>query len=149
MQPQGALVAFTEKNKSAAVRETNSLVLDLGGGTFDVSIVEMFEGIVEVRASAGDNRLGGDDFNAALAMAVRGRLDPDGLLAKLEEPRAQALLLQAAERAKRTLSEGQEAEFAVTVADRRLSTTITTSEFEAQAEGLIRRLRDPVDHRLP
>ena len=140
-EPTAAALAFGLQDK--AEREP-FLVFDLGGGTFDVSIVEMFEGIVEVRASAGDNRLGGDDFNAALAMAVRGRLDPDGLLAKLEEPRAQALLLQAAERAKRALSEGQEAEFAVTVEDQRLSTTITTSEFEAQAEGLIRRLRDPV-----
>ena len=41
------------------------LVFDLGGGTFDVSIVEMFEGIIEVRASTGDNRLGGEDFNEA------------------------------------------------------------------------------------
>ncbi|MGV3512125.1 MAG: Hsp70 family protein [Novosphingobium sp.] len=140
-EPTAAALAFGLQDK--AEREP-FLVFDLGGGTFDVSIVEMFEGIVEVRASAGDNRLGGDDFNTALATAVRGRLDPDGLLAKLEEPRAQALLLQAAERAKRALSEGQEAEFAVTVEDQRLSTTITTSEFETQAEGLIRRLRDPV-----
>lgn len=140
-EPTAAALAFGLQDK--AEREP-FLVFDLGGGTFDVSIVEMFEGIVEVRASAGDNRLGGDDFNAALATAVRGRLDPDGLLARLDEPRAQALLLQAAERAKRALSDGQDAEFAVTVADQRLSTTITTSEFEAQAEGLIRRLRDPV-----
>lgn len=140
-EPTAAALAFGLQDKEE--REP-FLVFDLGGGTFDVSIVEMFEGIVEVRASAGDNRLGGDDFNAALATAVRGRLDPEGLLGKLDEPRAQALLLQAAERAKRALSDGQEAEFAVTVEDQRLSTTITTSEFEAQAEGLIRRLRDPV-----
>lgn len=140
-EPTAAALAFGLQDK--AEREP-FLVFDLGGGTFDVSIVEMFEGIVEVRASAGDNRLGGDDFNTALATAVRGRLDPDSLLAKLDEPRAQALLLQAAEKAKRALSEAQETEFALTVDDQRLSTTITTSEFEAQAEGLIRRLRDPV-----
>lgn len=140
-EPTAAALAFGLQDK--AEREP-FLVFDLGGGTFDVSIVEMFEGIVEVRASAGDNRLGGDDFNAALATAVRGRLDPDGHLAKLDEPRAQALLLQAAERAKRALSDANEAEFALTVENQRLSTTITSSEFEAQAEGLIRRLRDPV-----
>lgn len=140
-EPTAAALAFGLQDKEE--REP-FLVFDLGGGTFDVSIVEMFEGIVEVRASAGDNRLGGDDFNSALATAVRGRLDPDGLLGKLGEQRAQALLLQAAEKAKRALSEAQETEFALTVEDRRLTTTVTTSEFEAQAEGLIKRLRDPV-----
>lgn len=140
-EPTAAALAFGLQDK--AEREP-FLVFDLGGGTFDVSIVEMFEGIVEVRASAGDNRLGGDDFNNAIATAVRGRLDPDGLLGKIDEQRAQALLLQTAERTKRGLSEAQEAEFALTVDGTRLATTVTASEFEAQAEGLIRRLRDPV-----
>ncbi|HQS96645.1 MAG: molecular chaperone HscC [Novosphingobium sp. 17-62-19] len=140
-EPTAAALAFGLQDKEE--REP-FLVFDLGGGTFDVSIVEMFEGIVEVRASAGDNRLGGDDFNSAIATAVRGRLDPDGLLGKIDERRAEALLLQAAERTKRGLSEGQEAEFALTIGGTRLSTAVTASEFEAQAEGLIRRLRDPV-----
>lgn len=140
-EPTAAALAFGLKDK--AEREP-FLVFDLGGGTFDVSIVEMFEGIVEVRASAGDNRLGGDDFNGALAMAVKGRLDPDERLATLGEARAQALLLQAAERTRRALTDAPEAEFAVTAGDERLSTTVTASEFEAQAEGLLRRLRDPV-----
>lgn len=140
-EPTAAALAFGLADK--AEREP-FLVFDLGGGTFDVSIVEMFEGIVEVRASAGDNRLGGDDFNLALATAVRGRLDPDGLLSKIDERRAEALLLQAAERAKRSLSEAQEAEFALTIDGQRLSATVTSAEFEAQAEALVRRLRDPV-----
>ncbi|MFM6831364.1 MAG: Hsp70 family protein, partial [Novosphingobium sp.] len=140
-EPTAAALAFGLQDK--AEREP-FLVFDLGGGTFDVSIVEMFEGIVEVRASAGDNRLGGDDFNAALVTAAAGRLDPDGKLSSLAQTQADALLLQAAERTKRALSEAQEAEFAVTVGDERLSAVITASEFEAQAEGLIRRLRDPV-----
>jgi len=140
-EPTAAALAFGLQDKEE--REP-FLVFDLGGGTFDVSIVEMFEGIVEVRASAGDNRLGGDDFNNAIATAVRGRLDPDGLLGKIDERRAEALLLQAAERTKRGLSEGQEVEFALTVEGTRLSTTLNATEFEAQAEGLIRRLRDPV-----
>ncbi|HQS69361.1 MAG: molecular chaperone HscC [Novosphingobium sp. 28-62-57] len=140
-EPTAAALAFGLQDKEE--REP-FLVFDLGGGTFDVSIVEMFEGIVEVRASAGDNRLGGDDFNSAIATAVRGRLDPDGLLGKIDERRTEALLLQAAERTKRALSDAQEAEFALTVDGTRLSTTVTASEFEAQAEGLIKRLRDPV-----
>lgn len=140
-EPTAAALAFGLQDK--AEREP-FLVFDLGGGTFDVSIVEMFEGIVEVRASAGDNRLGGDDFNTMLASAVKGRLDPEGKLAAIDERRAQALLQQAAERARRALTDAQEAEFAVTIDGERLATTVTASEFEAQAEGLIRRLRDPV-----
>ena len=140
-EPTAAALAFGLQDK--AEREP-FLVFDLGGGTFDVSIVEMFEGIVEVRASAGDNRLGGDDFNTALASAIKGRLDPGGKLATIDPARAQALLLQAAERTRRALSDAAEGEFTVTVDGERLTTTISTSEFEAQAEGLIRRLRDPV-----
>ena len=49
------------------------LVFDLGGGTFDVSLVEIFDGIIEVRASAGDNRLGGEDFNQVLIDLGRTR----------------------------------------------------------------------------
>ena len=140
-EPTAAALAFGLQDK--AEREP-FLVFDLGGGTFDVSIVEMFEGIVEVRASAGDNRLGGDDFNTAVVTAVKGRLDPENKLGTIDPARAEALLLQAAERTKRALSDSAEAEFALTVDDARLSSTISTSEFEAQAEGLIRRLRDPV-----
>lgn len=140
-EPTAAALAFGLQDK--AEREP-FLVFDLGGGTFDVSIVEMFEGIVEVRASAGDNRLGGDDFNTALATAVKGRLDPQDRLGAIDPARAQALLAQAAERAKRALSDAAEAEFALTVDGERLSATISAPEFEAQAEGLIRRLRDPV-----
>jgi len=53
------------------------LVFDLGGGTFDVTVVEYQDGIMEVRASAGDNRLGGEDFTQDLVDAVLGRLNTD------------------------------------------------------------------------
>jgi molecular chaperone HscC len=99
-EPTAAALAFGLASRG---EHEPFLVFDLGGGTFDVSIVEMFAGIVEVRASAGDNRLGGDDFNAALANAVRARLDPDGLLDRQNPERAR-LLLQAAERTRRALS---------------------------------------------
>lgn len=140
-EPTAAALAF-----GLAQRQEHEpfLVFDLGGGTFDVSIVEMFAGIVEVRASAGDNRLGGDDFNEALAAAVRPTLDPDRLLDKIDPERARALLLQAAERTRRSLSEQAEAEFALTVSDRRLAQTVTAAELEAATHGLVRRLRDPV-----
>jgi molecular chaperone HscC len=140
-EPTAAALAFGLASRG---EHEPFLVFDLGGGTFDVSIVEMFAGIVEVRASAGDNRLGGDDFNEALANALRARLDPDGLLDRQNPERARALLLQAAERTRRALSDKAEAELAVTVEDRRLALTVTTADLEAAVEPLLRRLRDPV-----
>ncbi|PNU05931.1 Hsp70 family protein [Novosphingobium guangzhouense] len=140
-EPTAAALAFGLQDKGD--REP-FLVFDLGGGTFDVSIVEMFDGIVEVRASAGDNRLGGDDFDDALAGFVRGRVDPDGLLDALPEERRSALLKRAAEACRRALSSANEAEFTLTVDETRLSTTVTDSEFETACEPLVRRLRDPV-----
>ncbi len=140
-EPTAAALAFGLASRG---EHEPFLVFDLGGGTFDVSIVEMFAGIVEVRASAGDNRLGGDDFNAALAAAVRARLDPDGLLDRLNPEHARALLLQAAERTRRALSDRGEAELALTVAEQRLAITVTAADLEAAAEPLLRRLRDPV-----
>ncbi|MGF7154511.1 Hsp70 family protein [Novosphingobium gossypii] len=140
-EPTAAALAFGLQDKGD--REP-FLVFDLGGGTFDVSIVEMFDGIVEVRASAGDNRLGGDDFDHALSTFARGRLDPDGLLDPLPAERRDALLKRAAETCRRALSTASEAEFALTVNETRLSATITEAEFESACESLVRRLRDPV-----
>ncbi|WP_285020147.1 molecular chaperone HscC [Novosphingobium sp. fls2-241-R2A-195] len=140
-EPTAAALAFGLQDKGD--REP-FLVFDLGGGTFDVSIVEMFDGIVEVRASAGDNRLGGDDFDDALSGFVRGRLDPDCLLDSLPQERRDALLKRAAEACRRALSSAGEAEFALTVNETRLSTKVTDAEFETACEPLVRRLRDPV-----
>ncbi|NBC36625.1 Hsp70 family protein [Novosphingobium sp. FSY-8] len=140
-EPTAAALAFGLKDKGD--REP-FLVFDLGGGTFDVSIVEMFEGIVEVRASAGDNRLGGDDFNAALVGLVMGDLDPDGVLNGLDAERRRILLTRAAQRARHVLSTADTAQFAVTIDGQTLSTPVTEAAFETACEDLLRRLRDPV-----
>lgn len=140
-EPTAAALAFGLQDKGD--REP-FLVFDLGGGTFDVSIVEMFEGIVEVRASAGDNRLGGDDFNAALAALARPRADPAGVLAALPADRREAVLMRAAEKARRQLTTAPEASFAFTLGEATHAATVTEAEFEQAAEDLLRRLRDPV-----
>lgn len=140
-EPTAAALAFGMHDKND--REP-FLVFDLGGGTFDVSIVEMFEGVVEVRASAGDNRLGGEDFNEALVMLVRERLNSDRVLDKADPLIVREKLNAAAEQCRRTLSDKEEAEFTLTINDRQLTTTVTAAEFEAQCAGLISRLRDPV-----
>ena len=124
------------------------LVFDLGGGTFDVSIVEMFEGIVEVRASAGDNRLGGDDFDDVLVKLVEPMIAADAggrdALAVVPNDRRRALMMLAAERTRRALSNAEAADFTVVVDDTPLSARITTEAFEEAAAGLVKRLRDPV-----
>jgi molecular chaperone HscC len=119
------------------------LVFDLGGGTFDVSIVEIFDGIIEVRSSAGDNRLGGEDFNeviAAMALEKIGGRD----WKTISDPRLKSILGDAAERTRRALSEKDDAVFGFTWLDERHEAVISEAAFEAAAAPLIARLREPV-----
>jgi molecular chaperone HscC len=140
-EPTAAALAF-----GVHTREEREpfLVFDLGGGTFDVSIVEMFDGIVEVRASSGDNRLGGDDFDDCLITLARPHLDPEGRLAIMDPSLVEARLRAAARQARHLLSSADEAEFAVTLDGQRFATRVTARAFEEQAQGLLTRLRDPV-----
>jgi molecular chaperone DnaK len=80
------------------------LVYDLGGGTFDVSLVELMGGIVEVRASHGNTRLGGDDFDRRLAESVAARFEEEHGVDLRQDRRAWARLNRAAEMAKIALS---------------------------------------------
>ncbi|MGH6978989.1 MAG: Hsp70 family protein, partial [Brevundimonas sp.] len=89
--------------------ESRFLVFDLGGGTFDVSVLEIFEGVIEVRASTGDNRLGGEDFNEVLIDEFRrviGKSIPDKDRA---DPTLRERIRVAAERARRALTENPSA----------------------------------------
>jgi len=119
------------------------LVFDLGGGTFDVSLVEIFDGVIEIRASAGDNRLGGEDFNEVLVKIARERMQPQGL--GLDHPEAFSEVLRAAaERTRRTLSEHDAAVFSIVWGQTAFETEITAAAFEEGAASLLARLRDPV-----
>lgn len=139
-EPTAAALAFGLADKGD--REP-FLVFDLGGGTFDVSIVELFDGIVEVRASAGDNRLGGDDFDEALVKLVEPMLDA-AVLGTLPADRRRALLSLAAERTRRALTTAEEAAFSVVADGMTLSANVTAEAFEEAAATLVKRLRDPV-----
>ncbi len=94
-------------------REQTVVVLDLGGGTFDVTVLEIVEGVIEIQSTAGDSRLGGEDFTAALAEHFaahvkarhRGALDPSS--------DSWARVLQACEGAKKSLSREPAARMAV------------------------------------
>jgi molecular chaperone HscC len=138
-EPTAAALAYGLQDRG---EKEPFLVFDLGGGTFDVSIVEIFDGIIEVRASAGDNRLGGDDFNEVIVDLARQSLSADLLGA--DQPRIAELLNAAAERTRRALSESDSADFVVTVGDLQETVPITVAAFETASEKLVSRLRDPV-----
>jgi molecular chaperone HscC len=118
------------------------LVFDLGGGTFDVSIVEIFDGIIEVRASAGDNRLGGEDFNEIIVDMAWPSLTELNDFA--HDSRLREVMREAAERTRRALSAAESAPLSFTWSDRAYEVEIRTDAFESAAEPLIARLRDPV-----
>jgi molecular chaperone DnaK len=84
------------------------MVYDLGGGTFDVSILERTEGLLEVRTSHGDRRLGGDDVDQALVRLVLDRLGAKSAAGIEADPRAMTRLVEAVERAKIALSDREE-----------------------------------------
>lgn len=139
-EPTAAALAFGIQTRE----QEPFLVFDLGGGTFDVSIVEVFEGVVEVRASSGDNRLGGEDFNEKVVEVARPKLDPENKLAKADPIVLTELLRAAAERTRRKLTDADEAEFSVTWNGETFATTITSLAFEDACASLLQRLRDPV-----
>ena len=120
------------------------LVFDLGGGTFDVSIVEIFDGIVEVRATSGDNRLGGDDFNDVIVRLARGMLKDRIDLDTIKSPAVVAVLRESAERCRRALTDAASARFAFVHGGTDYGVDISADEFETAAKPLIDRLRDPV-----
>jgi molecular chaperone DnaK len=102
-EPTAAALVY-EAESLAAGEGKRILVYDLGGGTFDVSVVEISAGVVEVRASHGDTHLGGDDFDQLLLDHVAERFREEKGLDLREIPRARARLLRSVERAKRALS---------------------------------------------
>jgi molecular chaperone HscC len=126
-------------------RESRFLVFDLGGGTFDVSVLEIFEGVIEVRASTGDNRLGGEDFNEVLVEMMLEACRKQWQLP--DSPRSGALYQRVraeAERARRALSLEEQAEMSVTWNGKLAELPVSAELFEQKCESLLQRLRDPV-----
>jgi molecular chaperone HscC len=140
-EPTAAALAF---GLSELAGDAQFLVFDLGGGTFDVSIVEIFEGVIEVRASAGDNQLGGEDFNQLLIddffQAFKSEFDKR----QREQPALRERVREQAERARRTLSAAPSATMQVTWQERTLDHVIDAEHFEKLSAPLLARLREPV-----
>ncbi len=128
-----------------------ALVYDLGGGTFDVSAIEIADGIVEVRASHGDTHLGGDDFDALLAERLAEAVEHHHQhLNPMSDRRAAARLTQAAEKAKIALSDAPY----VTVREEHLlkkvhlEEEVSREEFEELIRGLLGGTLQAVDRAL-
>ena len=125
---------------------TQFLVFDLGGGTFDVSILEMFEGVMEVRATAGDNFLGGEDFvNAIVQLFFAETGLPE---AAREDGGFMQQLVSRAETAKRALSDSESATLSLYWRDREHTLVLTQERFRDISEPLLARLRGPVERAL-
>lgn len=128
---------------------TTFLVVDLGGGTFDVSILEYFEGVVEVRSSAGDTRLGGEDFVQVLEELLIRNLKADAREA--ERWRATNVLWRTAEQLKRDLSEQDRAtvHWPTGLGPTDTGTMeVSRAQFESASAELLARLRKPIERAL-
>lgn len=133
-EPTAAAMAYGLHQGGA---DKQFLVLDLGGGTFDVTLLEMFDGVMEVRASTGDNALGGEDFTRLLTDEFI-RVHPQAA----DHP---GLLYAAAERAKIALGSSDTAEMAVQAGDARLSHAVSVKTFTELAAPLLQRIREPIE----
>ena len=126
------------------------LVFDLGGGTFDVSLLDVGEGVVEVRSTAGDSHLGGDDFDRRLVDYLADEFQSAENIDLRKDPQALQRLFEAAEKAKVELSSVTQAQvnlpFVTADANgpKHLTTTIMRSKFEDLTADLVERCLDPV-----
>jgi len=100
-EPTAAAIAYGFHDAGA---DKKLLVFDLGGGTFDVSVVELFEGTLEVKASSGESALGGEDFTRAVAGRILAAHGTSYELAEVKTPKRVSRLIQQCERAKCVLS---------------------------------------------
>ena len=141
-EPTAAAVAYGLYDKT---QDTRFLVFDLGGGTFDVSILELYHNILEVRAVAGDNYLGGEDFTQEMAKLFLKKANLQ--LSELNE-KEQVRLTNAAEKAKRELNEQATVTMSFLYREEKKEVQITTKEYEEACEELLGKIREPVKKSL-
>jgi molecular chaperone DnaK len=145
-EPTAAALAYGLDKRE---RET-VLVFDLGGGTFDVSILDVGDGVVEVRATAGDGHLGGDDFDRRLVDYLADEFQRDEGVDLRRDPQALQRLFEAAEKAKVELSSVSQTQVnlpfitADAAGPKHLTTTIMRSKFEQLTSDLVDRCLAPV-----
>ncbi|MDP4180575.1 MAG: molecular chaperone HscC, partial [Bacillota bacterium] len=125
--------------------ETSFLVFDLGGGTFDVSILELFEGVMQVKSIAGDNFLGGEDFTDILASYF---IEQHGFDINSLDNKALSAINKQAELCKYELSNNNSGKMVYTVNNRTFETIIDRSDYEKLVNNLLIRLRHPIERAL-
>jgi heat shock protein 1/8 len=147
-EPTAAAIAYgLDKVKGG---EQHVLIFDLGGGTFDVSLLSLDEGIFEVKATAGDTHLGGADFDTLLVEHCMQEFKKKTKLDLKDNPRALRRLRTAVEKAKHTLSSATQANVEIDSLHegQDFSTTITRAKFEALCDPVFKRCMDPVEQVL-
>ncbi len=146
-EPTAAALAYGLDKKGA---EQKVLVFDLGGGTFDVSLLDLADGVVEVLATNGDNHLGGDDWDQRVIDWAADKFQQENGIDLRKDPMALQRLKEAAENAKKELSAAQQADInlpfitADATGPKHLNYTLTRAEFERITRDLLDRCKAPV-----
>jgi len=147
-EPTAAAIAYGLDKKAEG--ERNVLIFDLGGGTFDVSLLTIEEGIFEVKATAGDTHLGGEDFDNRLVNHFVQEFKRKHKKDLTSNARALRRLRTACERAKRTLSSSAQTSIEIDSLFEGIDfyTSITRARFEELCQDLFRSTMDPVERVL-
>ena len=150
-EPTAAALAYGLDKKGI---DQKVLVFDLGGGTFDVSLLDLADGVVEVLATNGDNHLGGDDWDQRVIDWLADKCQSDNGIDLRKDPMALQRLKEAAENAKKELSSAQQAQInlpfitADATGPKHLDYTLTRAEFERITRDLLDRCKGPVTKAL-
>ena len=150
-EPTAAALAYGLDKKGSDQR---ILVFDLGGGTFDVSILDLADGVFEVLATNGDNHLGGDDWDQRVIDWLADKFKQDNGIDLRQDPMALQRLKEAAENAKKELSAAQTTNInlpfitADASGPKHLNYDLTRGEFERITHDLLERCKQPVTNAL-
>jgi len=146
-EPTAAAIAYGLDKKKGQGKESNVLIFDLGGGTFDVSILSIDDGIFEVKATAGDTHLGGEDFDNRLVDHFIKEVKRKHKKDISQNKRAIRRLRTACERAKRTLSASAQANIEIDSLFEGVDfyTSITRARFEELCSDLFKGTLEPVE----
>lgn len=150
-EPTAAALAYGLDKKGI---DQKVLVFDLGGGTFDVSLLDLADGVFEVLATNGDNHLGGDDWDQRIIDWLADKFQADNGIDLRQDPMALQRLKEAAENAKKELSSAQQAQInlpfitADASGPKHLDYTLTRAEFERITRDLLDRCKGPVTKAL-
>ncbi|XP_042879910.1 heat shock 70 kDa protein cognate 4-like [Penaeus japonicus] len=149
-EPTAAAIAYGLDKKTMGKGERNVLIFDLGGGTFDVSILSIDDGVFEVKSTAGDTHLGGEDFDNRMVTHFTQEFQRKYKKDLSTNKRALRRLRTACERAKRTLSSSTQASLEIDSLFEGIDyyTSITRARFEELCSDLFRGTLEPVEKAL-